>query len=413
MGECCWCCAIPVLFLAALAGCAQYFLSQPRYAERAVHKLVELGHIPATVWDSIQIKDETMFYDIITKMNLGIAEGYMHGKVDIDLLPFFLAMLNETSVGSRRHEGSDLLYYVSLVATAPTNIKAYLSNQQTRELSSRVTKEHYDAGNDLYEVMLGPTMSYSCAYWRGAKNLDEAQRNKFDLVFRKLESAPGMKILDVGMGWGTAAAYMHEHGKVDVTGLSLSEEQVKWAQQHLTKPGLRFIWADYRDHCEDPGQIGTYDRVYSIGMLEHVGTKNYKSFFKCIKELLKPDGLAVVHSIGEPDFVPASDPFLDTYIFPGAVIPAMSMLVHDIEKNFILEDFQNFGFDYSLTLAAWYENSEKFFKDHPAAYTLEFQRMWRYYLKMCEALFTLRINQLWHFVLSPRPAYRKRVERQL
>jgi cyclopropane-fatty-acyl-phospholipid synthase len=378
-----------------------------------VHKLVELGHIPTTVWDSIQIKDETMWYDIITKMNLGIAEGYMHGKVDIDLLPFFLALLNETSVGSRRHEGSDLLYYVSLVATAPTNIKAYLSNQHTRELSSRVTKEHYVAGNDLYEVLLGPTMSYTCAYWRGAKNLDEAQRNKFDLVFRKLESAPGMKILDVGMGWGTAAAYMHEHGKVDVTGLSLSEEQVKWAQQHLTKPGLRFIWADYRDHCEDPGQIGTYDRVYSIGMLEHVGTKNYKSFFKCIKELLKPDGLAVVHSIGEPDFVPASDPFLDTYIFPGGVVPAMSMLVHDIEKNFILEDFQNFGFDYSLTLAAWYENSEKFFKDHPTAYTLEFQRMWRYYLKMCEALFTLRINQLWHFVLSPRPAYRKRVERQL
>jgi len=286
-------------------------------------------------------------------------------------------------------------------------------NMQTKERSTRVTKKHYDAGNDLYEMMLGPSMSYTCAYWKDAKNLDEAQTNKFNLILRKLELSPGMKVADLGMGWGTAAAYMHEHGNIDVTGVSLSEEQVKWATEHLSKPGLRFIWQDYRDHCDDPAQIGTYDRVYSIGMLEHVGYKNHASFFKCVKKLLKPDGLAVIHTIGEPDFIPASDPFLDTYIFPGMVIPAMSSLMPVIENDFILEDWQNFGHDYARTLEAWSVNSKKFFADNPGRYTPEFQRMWDYYLKMCEALFELRISQLWQFVLSPRPASRQRIARQL
>jgi cyclopropane-fatty-acyl-phospholipid synthase len=301
------------------------------------------------------------------------------------------------------------------IISLPTALAGRLTNQQSKDRSTRVTKQHYDAGNDLYEVMLGPSMSYTCAYWKDAKNLDEAQTNKFNLIFRKLELEPGMKVADLGMGWGTAAAYMHANGKnLDVTGVSLSEEQVKWATDNLKKPGLKFIWQDYRDHCEDPSTMHTYDRVYSIGMLEHIGYKNLMSFFKCLKNLLKPEGLAVIHTIGEPDFVPASDPFLDTYIFPGAVIPAMSSIMPAVENDFIVEDFQNFGHDYARTLAAWGVNSQKFFKDNKnsAKYTPEFQRMWDYYLKMCEALFELRINQLWHFVLSPRPATRKRIQRQ-
>merc|ERR1719221_1648873 len=184
-------------------------------------------------------------------------------------------MMNGTSVGTRRKEGSDVLGHIMSLIALPTNLAGYLTNQQTRERSTRVTKQHYDAGNDLYERMLGPSMSYTCAYWKGAKNLDEAQTNKFNLIFRKLQLEPGMKVADLGMGWGTAAAYMHEHGKVQVTGVSLSEQQVKWAQEHLTKPGLRFIWQDFRDHCEDPKHVGSYDRIYSIGMLEHVGYKNH------------------------------------------------------------------------------------------------------------------------------------------
>mmetsp|Transcript_43370 Transcript_43370/g.92857 ORF Transcript_43370/g.92857 Transcript_43370/m.92857 type:complete len:413 (+) Transcript_43370:189-1427(+) len=408
------CCTLLVSLLAIALGCLFYGLQQPKYTEAAVRKLAELGNVSPDIWKHIEVLDETAWADIITKLNLGIAEGYMHGKLKVDPLPFFITLLNDTALGTRRKDhASPVLDLIVKAILLPQDMMAYLTNQQSRELSSRVTKQHYDAGNDLYEVMLGPSMSYTCAYWKDATNLDDAQRNKFNLIYRKLELEPGMKVADLGMGWGTAAAHMHEHGKVDVTGVSLSEQQVKWAQAHLTKPGLQFIWSDYRDHCEDPKYQGYYDRVYSIGMLEHVGYKNLEPFFRCVKQLLKPDGLAVIHSIGEPDFVPMSDPFFDKYIFPGAVIPALSSVMPAVENLFIVEDFQNFGYDYAATLAAWRKNSEVFFKKNPTAYTPEFQRMWDYYLCMCEALFELRINQLWHFVLSPRPATRKRIARQL
>jgi len=411
--NCIWITSIPVLLLAIVAGSLGYWLQTPKNAEVAVKKVVELGSIPPSIFDDIKILDESVWFDIITKGNLGIAEGYMHGKLQLDPLKLFINLLNGTAVGTRRKEAPAIVGVVMELMSLPTVLSAWFTNQQSKDRSTRVTKQHYDAGNDLYEKMLGPSMSYTCAYWKGAKNLDEAQTNKFNLILRKLQLSPGMKVADLGMGWGTAAAYMHQHGNVDVTGVSLSEQQVKWAKENLEKPGLRFVWQDYRDHCEDPAKIGTYDRVYSIGMLEHVGYKNHASFFKCLKKLLKPDGLAVVHTIGEPDFLVASDPFLDTYIFPGAVIPAMSSLTTALENHFILEDWQNFGYDYAKTLAAWDVNAKAFFKANPKAYTPEFQRMWEYYLKMCEALFELRINQLWHFVLSPRPATRTGIERQL
>jgi cyclopropane-fatty-acyl-phospholipid synthase len=402
-----------VALVAVLLGAGYHLLQQPAYAQVAVKKIAELGGVPDTVFDHVRVLDDTAWVDIATKLNLGIAESYMHGKAEVEPYGLFMSLLNGTSIGTRRKDKFSWFNVVSDAIFANFLLAASLFNQQSRELATRVTKAHYDAGNDLYEVMLGPSMSYTCAYWKDAANLDEAQQAKFNLIFRKLELKRGMKVADLGMGWGTAAAYMHEHGHVDVTGVSLSEQQVKWAQQKLTKPGLRFVWADYRDLCDDPHITGTYDRVYSIGMMEHIGFKNHEAFFKCIKSLLKPDGLTVVHTIGEPDFVPTSDPFLDTYIFPGAVIPTLSGATKAFENHFILEDFQNFGHDYSRTLAAWHNNSLRFFKEKPGAYTPEFQRMWEYYLKMCEVLFELRINQLWHFVLSPRPAMRKRIDRQL
>jgi len=413
MGLLCWCCAIPVLILALVAGAAQYCLRQPAYAEAAVRKLVEVGGIPREIWNNFEVVDDSAWYDIITGLNLGIAEGYMHGKIKMDPLEFFVTLLNDTALGTRRKDGGNVMEYIVPVLNAPTVLAGYFTNQQTRQLSKNMVNSTYDVFNDLYEAMLGPAMSYTCAYWKGAETLEQAQTNKFDLIFRKLETQPGMKVAELGVGWGTAARYMHEQGRLDVTGVSLSEGQSRWAREHFAAPGLRFICQDYRDFCQDPLHIGAYDRVYSMGMLEHIGHKNLDSYFKCVRALLKPDGLAVIHSIGEPDFVPASDPFLDKYIFPGAVIPSLSTVMPAVENLFIVEDFQNFGYDYAKTLAAWSDTSKAFFKKNPEAYTPEFQRMWEYYLRMCEALFELRINQLWHFVLSPRPTHRKGIARQL
>jgi cyclopropane-fatty-acyl-phospholipid synthase len=399
-------------------GCVPVVLKMPGVSEKAIRFIVDKAGLPPTIFDHLKVKDDSVWFDIITKGNLGIAEAYMHGKAEVEPYELFIKLLNGTSIGSKRKQSTDALSVFGDVVAAPLGAVASLLNQQTKSLSKRVTEQHYDAGNDLYEKMLGPSMSYTCAYWKDAKNLNQAQQAKFDLVFRKLQIPKGskMKIADLGMGWGTLAAYTHKNGNklgnVEVTGVSLSKEQVKWAKDNLATSGLDFLWMDYRDHCDDPKVQGTYDRVYSVGMLEHVGFKNHASFFRCVKKLLKPDGLAVIHTIGEPDFVPVSDAFLDKYIFPGAVIPTLSSLTAGFENLFILEDFQNFGHDYARTLEAWNVNAEKFFKDNPKAYTPEFQRMWHYYLKLCEALFELRINQLWHFVLSPRPTYRKGIERQ-
>lgn len=394
-----------------------FALKQPGVSEKVLRAVVTAAGIPETLWNHVQILDDTIWYDLLTRQNLGVAENYMHGKLQVDPLPFFLTVLNGSSLGTNRKQVIDVYSILVDTIRAPFLFLGRVVNLQSLEMSKRVTEQHYDVGNDLYEKMLGPSMSYTCAYWKDAKNLDAAQTAKFDLILRKLQIPKGskLKIADLGMGWGTLARHVHTHAPadVDVHGVSLSKEQVRWATDNLAKPGLTFHWTDYRKHCEDPANHGTYDRVYSIGMLEHVGFKNHEGFFRCVKKLLKPDGLAVIHTIGEPDFLPVSDDFLDKYIFPGAVIPTLSSLTAAFEDIFILEDFHNFGHDYAPTLAAWNVNAEKFFADNPKAYTPEFQRMWHYYLKMCEALFELRINQLWHFVLSPRPAMRKGIERQL
>jgi len=414
------CCCLP-LFLVAFSGLAivalRFSLQNPDISESALRKILKLGGVPDSIFDHIQIHDRSIWYDIVTKGNLGLGEGYMSGKIDLDLLPFFFTFLNDTSLGTRRKEGYDVLGTVMKLINVPTEIMAQIFNQQTRHLSMRVIDEHYNSGNDVYEAILGPTMGYTCGYWRNATTLDESQTHKFDLIRRKLQLEPGMKVADLGMGWGYAAAYMAEHSQVEVTGVSLAKEQIKFATDRFVRPGLsiNFVREDYRDHCEDPARIGTYDRVYSIGMLEHVGYQNYEGFFKCIKKLLKPDGLAVIHSIGEPDFLPIMDPFLDKYIFPGAVIPSLSGLSAAFENHFILEDMQNIGYDYARTLAEWTNNANVFFAEGApgAHYPKDFQRMWLYYLRLCEALFELRINQLWQFVFSPRPTLRAGIERQI
>lgn len=411
MGKCCLL-SVFVLALSLAVGTLLSLLQQPVHAEAIVRALAEVGGISQDVWKHVEVVDDSVWHDIVAQQNLGIAEGYMFGKLKLDLLPFWFEMLNGTALGTRRQDGGFLKHFVRL-AMLGKQIQWFFSNPQSMDAAAQAISKTYDVNQDLYEAALGPSMGYTCGYWKAADNLDQAQFDKYDLVFRKMETRPGMKVLDLGMGWGVAMNHMRERGQLDVTGVSLSEQQVNWAKKRFPSSGLRFLFTDYRDHCEVPEEHGTYDRIYSMGMLEHVGYKNYGHYFECVKKLLKPDGLAVIHTIGEPDFVEAGDPFIHKYIFPAGFVPPLSILMPVVENLFIVEDLHNFGYDYAKTLASWYNNSEVFFKSNPMAYTPEFQRMWQYYLKMCEAHFELRIYQLWQFVLSPRPATRKRIQRQL
>jgi cyclopropane-fatty-acyl-phospholipid synthase len=379
--------------------------------ERLVRAALVRSGVPDKIYDHMNVTNEAAWYDIAVKGSLGIGEAYMSGDVQLDLYPFFRTLLDGTSAGTLTGMQEDSLAWAAWAVQLPGNVYHMLTDPDAALATSRI-QQHYDVGNDLYEAMLGPSMSYTCAYYQGgAENLTAAQVAKFDLIRRKLQLDPGMQVLDIGFGFGSAAAYIQEKSKVTVTGITVSAEQRKYAEEHHTSPHLKFMHEDWRDHCSK--HSAKYDRIYIVGVLEHFGSHNYPKFFECTRKMLKPDGLLLIHTIGQP-FMEKSgpDPFLDKYIFPGGELPTLHGLSLAFRKHFLLEDFQNFGFDYSTTLASWHDNADKFFASN-SRYSLSFQRMWTFYLSMCSVLFETRITQLWHFVLTPRPALRRNITRQL
>jgi cyclopropane-fatty-acyl-phospholipid synthase len=244
-------------------------------------------------------------------------------------------------------------------------------------------------------------MQYTCAYWKrngdagkGASTLAEAQENKLDLVCRKLGLKPGMTVLELGCGWGGFARFAAERYGAHVTAYNISSEQVAYGRERTKGLPVDIRLQDYRE------AEGTYDRIVSIGMCEHVGYRNYRTFFKTLHDRLKDGGLALVHTIGGLKSVTSIEPWLGKYIFPHAMLPSVAQLSRAMEGLFVVEDWHNFGPDYDLTLMAWLENFERNWAKHRAAYGDRFHRMWVYYLTICAGSFRARKNQLWQIVVS-------------
>ena len=257
-----------------------------------------------------------------------------------------------------------------------------------------IGEKHYDLGNDLFQNMLDQRMNYSCGYWKDAVTLDQAQENKTELICRKLYLKPGMRILDIGCGWGPFGKYAAEKYKVEVTGITVSKEQIDLGRKLCKGLPVEFRLMDYRDVNEE------FDRIVSVGMIEHVGYKNYSTFFGVANRCLKNDGLFLLHTIGCAKSHKTLNPWTYKYIFPNGMIPSVTQLGKAFENLFVMEDWHNFGMDYDKTLMAWYgnfvnkqgkitsHNSERFF------------RMWKYYLLSSAASFRAGSNQLWQIVLS-------------
>jgi len=247
--------------------------------------------------------------------------------------------------------------------------------------------------------MLDPYMQYSCAYWdRGANSLADAQKDKLQLIGEKLQLQPGMRLLDIGCGWGGLANYMHETFGISVVGLTISKEQLAFAKERFGKPGIEFRLQDYR-HCEDE----PFDRIVSVGMLEHVGYKNYKVYFNKVFDLLKKDGLALIHSIGDTMTDVKCDPWIDKYIFPNGLLPSARHITNAIPEPYVIEDWHNFGSSYDLTLMEWYKNFSKAWPELSKNLGLDerFKRMWTYYLLTCAGAFRARVSpQLWQIVMG-------------
>jgi cyclopropane-fatty-acyl-phospholipid synthase len=336
-------------------------------------------------WD-IQVHDKRVYSRVFSDGSLALGESYVDGWWDSKDVAESISRILRTGFKPSSLLSPSFIWLV---------VRSRLLNMQTIGRSTRVAKEHYDIGNDLYERMLGPTMAYSCGYWRDATNLAEAQKAKFDLICRKLDLKNGQRILDVGCGFGTFLEHAAKNYGVSGVGLTLSKEQAAYARKRVEGLPVEIRIEDYRI------TKGTFDHVISIGMFEHVGYKNYLAYMKRMRELLKEDGLFLLHTIGGNRTVYAGEPWLNKYIFPGGMLPSIKQIGAAIEKKFVMEDWHNFGADYDTTLMAWLENFNAAWPELKNKYGERFYRIWIYYLSSCAAVFRARNNELWQIVLSP------------
>ena len=334
-------------------------------------------------WD-IHIHNKNMYRDILLYGSLGLGESYMKGWWDCESLDEFFTRVIPTVYKTRKNS---LPYIFSLTKNA-------LANMQSIKRSFNVGTQHYDISPEFMRNMLGKSMMYSCGYWRNANTLVEAQDAKVKLTLDKLMLQPGMKILDIGCGWGGAAKYAAENYGVSVVGITISKNQMKVAREKCKGLPVDIRLQDYRD------VDGIYDRIYSIGMFEHVGYKNFSSYMDIVQQKLSANGLFVLHTIGNDITSKTTCPWIDKYIFPGGLLPSASQITKVMENNFFIEDWQNFGHDYDKTLMAWYQN---FITNWPGPHDNldeRFYRMWKYYLTISAAGFRTCVQFLWQIVLA-------------
>ena len=335
-------------------------------------------------WD-ITVYNEEFFGRVLTQGSLGLGESYMDGWWDSQALDDTICRIMAADLEKRVKPTFSMIW---------TYTKAYLFNRQDRKGSMKVIDEHYQLGNDLYAKMLDKLMVYSCGYWPQAATLDEAQCAKFDLICRKLGFRPGMRVLDIGCGWGGFEKYAATHYGVNILGVTLSQNQAERAREVCKGLPVEIRVQDYRD------VEGEFDRVVEIGMFEHVGEKNYREFMETAHRLLKKDGQLMLHTIGSNTSTRVTDPWIEKYIFPNSHLPSIAQVGVSIENLFVMEDWHNFGPDYDKTLIAWFANFDKSWGELQAVYGNRFYRMWKYYLCSCAGAFRSRKIQLWQVVLS-------------
>jgi cyclopropane-fatty-acyl-phospholipid synthase len=334
-------------------------------------------------WD-MRLNRRGVLERIAARGSLGLGESYVAGHWDAERLDEFFARILRARL-DREVKPLRLLLPV---------LMARLSNRQSVRRAWRVGEVHYDLGNDFYRAMLGPTMAYSCGYWKSAATLDAAQSAKLDLICRKLRLRPGMKLLDIGCGWGSLMAHAATHYGVECVGVTISKEQAGFVAKHHRGLPVEVRLLDYR--CLQ----GRFDRIASVGMFEHVGRKNHREFMRVALRCLAPGGMFLLHTIGKNERGNPSDPWIEKHIFPNGEVPSIGQIGDAIDGLFIAEDMHNFGADYDRTLMAWHDNFEAAWPRFADDMGERFHRMWRYYLLSCAGAFRARDMQVWEWTLA-------------
>ena len=335
----------------------------------------------------ISIYNDGFYKRVLGQGSLGLGESYMDGWWDCEKLDEFFNHVLRARLEKK----------IKNWRVVPALANAIVFNAGNYKRAFRIGENHYDIGNDLYKAMLDKRMVYTCGYWKTAKNLDEAQEDKLDLICRKINLKPGMKILDIGCGWGSFALFAAEKYGAHVTGITVSKEQVALGRDLCKGLPVDIQFKDYRD------MEGEFDAIVSIGMFEHVGYKNYGTYMKKVHSLLKDDGVFLLHTIGGNKSDVSTDSWIDKYIFPGGMIPSIKQIGKSVENLFVMEDWHNFGTDYDKTLMAWFANFDSGWGNLKNNYDERFYRMWKYYLLASAGSFRARKNQLWQVVLTKHP----------
>lgn len=338
-------------------------------------------------WD-ITVHDERLFKRAALGGSLAVGESYMDGWWDA-------ASLDELFTRVMRARLSDVSEGILML---PYLLQAKLTNMQNKRRALKVAEAHYDLGNDLYERMLDSRMMYTCGYWSSptspAKDLDDAQEQKLDLICRKIGLKPGQTVLDIGCGWGGFLKFAAEKYGAKGVGITVSKEQLALAQERCKGLPIELRLEDYRD------TTGQFDHVVSIEMIEAVGYRNFKTYFAKAHEVLKEGGFFLLQVIGADRTVKYTEPWIDKYIFPNGMLPSASQMAQAVDRLFVIEDMHNFGADYDKTLMQWFANFDAAWPQLREKYGDRFYRMWKYYLLMCAGSFRARHNQLWQIVFS-------------
>jgi cyclopropane-fatty-acyl-phospholipid synthase len=335
-------------------------------------------------WDP-QIHNPQLWNRLLAQGTLGLGEAYMDGWWDAeDLAEFFSRALG----GQLDRAFKPTLNFIWQV------VQARFLNMQTISRSQRVAKMHYNQ-TDAYRASLDARMTGSCAYWTdGVTNVDEAQEAKLDLVCRKIGLQPGQKVWDIGCGWGAFMGFAAEKYGAHCVGVTVSPDQAAYGRERYQHLPVEFQVKDYREFT------GKVDHVVSMGMFEHVGHKNYRTYFEAARRAISDDGLFMLHTIGAQETTQTIEPWLEKYIFPGGVIPSMAQIGAAIDKLFTVVDVHNIGPHYDKTLMAWHQNFEANWPRPNDPEGERFYRMWKYYLLCCAGAFRSRTLQVWQFVLS-------------
>lgn len=336
-------------------------------------------------WD-IQVHNEEFYNRVVKEGALGLGESYMDAWWDCTALDEFFHRAVRAQLETKLKSNYALLLKLFL---------AKLFNFQTKKRALIVGKQHYDLNNLLFQCMLDSRMNYTCGYWKTAQNLEEAQLAKLDLVCRKLKLEAGMRVLDIGCGWGSFAKYAAENYGANVVGITISKQQQAYAAKTCRDLPIEIRFQDYRD------TNGVFDRIVSLGMFEHVGHKNYRNYLEKVHRNLSADGLFLLHTIGANLTYFKTNDWTNKYIFPNGILPSITQIGKGIENLFVMEDWHNFGTDYDKTLMAWHSNFQKHWETTlKKNFDERFYRMWVFYLLSSAGNFRARDLQLWQIILS-------------